>query len=289
MSAKGGPHITWRAYVEDMGNNPVRDFYGTPDPLGGTDCAHPPIGGTDNTNSATPTDQFATRHVGFLYFHSVIDDRAYCDEHVVPLGTVTVGQNGAPDAFRGHLAEDFSKQNTTPAFSFITPNLCNDGHDAVCAGPNTEGTHLGGLVGADLWLKHWMPLILDSPAYRSGKMLVVITFDEAGVSDSTACCNEPAGPNVPNPGFSTLLAHFGIQSPQGSYPGGGKVGAVVLNRKYVLPGSVDTTGSHNHYSALRSYEDLLGLTSGGDDGLGHLGFAAERGLPPFGPDVFNAR
>jgi hypothetical protein len=289
MSAKGGPHITWRAYAEDMGNNPVRDFYGTPDPLGGTDCAHPPIGGTDNTNSASATDQFATRHVGFLYFRSVIDNRAYCDEHVVPLGTVTVGQNGAPDTFRGHLAEDFSKQNTTPAFSFITPNLCNDGHDSVCAGPNTEGTHVGGLVGADLWLKHWMPLILDSPAYRSGKMLVVITFDEAGASDSTACCDEPAGPNVAQPGFSTLLAHFGIQNPQGSYPGGGKVGAVVLNRKYIAPGSVDTTGSYNHYSALRSYEDLLGLTSGGDDGLGHLGFAAQPGLLPFGPDVFNAR
>jgi hypothetical protein len=289
MSAKGGPHITWRAYAEDMGNNPVRDFYGTPDPLGGTDCAHPPIGGTDNTNSASATDQFATRHVGFLYFHSVIDNRAYCDEHVVPLGTVTVGQNGAPDTFQGHLAEDFSKQNTTPAFSFITPNLCNDGHDAVCAGPNTEGTHVGGLVGADLWLKHWMPLILGSPAYRSGKMLVVITFDEAGATDSTACCDEPAGPNVAQPGFSTLLAHFGIQNPQGSYPGGGKVGAVVLNRKYIAPGSINTTGSYNHYSALRSYEDLLGITSGGDDGLGHIGFAAEPGLLPFGPDVFNAR
>lgn len=289
MSAKGGPHLTWREYAEDMGNNPVRDFYGTPDPLGGTDCAHPPIGGTDNTNSASATDQFATRHVGFLYFHSVIDDQAYCDQHVVPLGTVTVGQNGAPDVFHGHLAEDFSKQNSTPAFSFITPNLCNDGHDAVCAGPNTEGTHVGGLVGADLWLKHWMPLILDSPAYRSGKMLVVITFDEAGTSDSTACCDEPAGPNVAQPGFSTLLAHFGVQSPQGSYPGGGRVGAVVLNRKYIAPGSADTTGSYNHYSALRSYEDLLGLTSGGDDGYGHLGYAAAPGLIPFGPDVFNAR
>jgi hypothetical protein len=56
MSAKGGPHITWRAYVEDMGNNPVRDFYGTPDPLGGTDCAHPPIGGrTTPTPPPQPT------------------------------------------------------------------------------------------------------------------------------------------------------------------------------------------------------------------------------------------
>jgi hypothetical protein len=67
------------------------------------------------------------------------------------------------------------------------------------------------------------------------------------------------------------------------------VGAVLLNPKYVAAGSVNTTGAYNHFSALRSYEDMLGLTSGGDDGLGHLGFAADSGLVPFGPDVFNAR
>jgi hypothetical protein len=44
---------------------------------------------------------------------------------------------------------------------------------------------------------------------------------------------------------------------------------------------------YNHYSALRSYEDILGITRGGDDGLGHLGFAARPGLEPFGKDVFN--
>ena len=53
-----------------------------------------------------------------------------------------------------------------------------------------------------------------------------------------------------------------------------------------MPGSTDTTGSYNHYSALRSYEDLLGLTTGGADGQGHLGFAAATGLAPFGYDVF---
>ena len=53
--------------------------------------------------------------------------------------------------------------------------------------------------------------------------------------------------------------------------------------------STDTTGTYNHYSALRSYEDLLGLTKGGTDGEGHLGFAAAKGLLPFGKDVFNKR
>jgi hypothetical protein len=290
-----GPRLSWRQYAEDMGSSPLRDG-GTPDPLGGTDCAHPPLGGTDPTNSATAADQFATRHVGFLYFHSVIDDAARCAEHVVPLGTVTVGASGAPDAFAGHLAQDLAREWTTPQFSFVTPNLCNDGHDAHCVGPNTEGGNAGGLVGADLWLKHWMPLVLRSPAYRSGTMLVVVTFDEGNplktAAGSAACCGERAGPNWSNPGYAPILGALGFQVPPAPgtfpYPGGGQVGAVLLNRRSIRPGSVNTSGAYNHYSALRSYEDLLGLTRGGDDGYGHLGFAADAGLLPFGPDVFNA-
>src|SRR5262249_40499711 len=179
--------------------------------------------------------------------------------HVVPLGALTVGQNGAPDLFQGHLFEDLSKIETTPAFMFVTPNLCDDGHDATCAGPNVEGTkdssgrNIGGLVCADLWLKDWMPMIFASPAYRSGQLLVVLTFDESGLSDARACpaanqpdCHAPAGPNVTNFGFSSVLALFGLQSPPPAgvirYPGGGKVGAVLFNRLYITPGSVNTTG-----------------------------------------------
>jgi hypothetical protein len=288
--------VNWREYAEDMGNDPVRD-YGTPDPTGGTTCAHAPIGGVDHSNSAAANDQYATRHNPFVYFHSVIDDQASCDAHVVPLGKVTVSTTGGPDVFSGHLAGDLKSQNTTPAFMFVTPNLCDDGHDAVCAGVNTEGGKQGGLVGADLWLKHWMPMIFGSPAYKSGKMLVVITFDESGLVDARACpdanqadCNSPTGPNVSNPGFSPILALFGIQKPPATtfvYPGGGQVGAVLFNKRFIVPGTINNTGVYNHYSALRSYEDILGITAGGDDGLGHLGFAGRGGLLPFGTDVFN--
>jgi hypothetical protein len=304
LDAQGGPNansgaITWRDYGEDMGNNPVRDN-GTPDPLGGTDCAHPATGGgVDHTNAATPTDQYADRHTPFVFFHSVIDNQSYCDAHIVPLGTVQVGVSGAPDTFSGHLAQDLAQERTTPRFAFITPNLCNDGHDATCAAPNVEGTtnaagkNIGGLVAADLWLKHWMPLILNSPAYRDGHTVVVVTFDEGDVvRDATACCNEQPGPNSNgNPGFSPLLGQFHIlpaPTAAGQYPGGGRIGAVVLNPKYVTAGSVNDT-PYNHYSALRSYEDLLGITTGGSDGQGHLGFAGQQGLQAFGSDVFNVR
>src|SRR5262249_47820427 len=140
-------HLTWRQYSEDMGNDLARDG-GLPDPLGGSDCAHPVIGGIDTTNAPSLIDQYANRHKPFVYFHSIIDDSSRCAEHVVPLGTLVRGVNGSADAFEGHLAEDLGKQETTPRFAFITPNVCNDGHDATCIGFNAEGTHAGGLVAA---------------------------------------------------------------------------------------------------------------------------------------------
>jgi hypothetical protein len=280
---------SWREYAEDMGNDPTRDG-GTTDPLGGTDCAHPTVGGTDHAVVAEAADQYATRHNPFMYFHSIIDNTAECDANVVPLGAVAVGTpstlNGTqlPDTFTGHLANDLSSESTTPKFGFITPNLCNDGHDATCAGTNVEGGKTGGLTAADLWLKHWMPLIMASPSYKSGQMLVVITSDEGDDTDTTACCNEQPGPNWAYPGHSPLLG--AAPTTPGADPGGGRIGTLLLNSTYIQPGTVDTTGYYNHYSALRSYEDLLGLTTGGTDGEGHLGFAAAPGLMPFGQDIF---
>ena len=272
---------SWRGYDQDMGNTPARDG-GVPDPAGGTDCAHPALGATDTAEVATTLDQYTTRHNPFVWFHSIVDNAAECDANVVPLGTL--GANGQPSS-TGHLAADLRRQKTTPRFAFVTPNLCSDGHDDPCAGTNSTGGHVGGLTGADEFLQAWMPLLLSSPAYKSGDMLVVITFDEADVDEANAsyaasCCNEVPGPNTHAPGNAGLSSD--------TAPGGGQIGALLLNAKYVTPGSTDTTGVYNHYSALRSYEDLLGLTTGGTDGEGHLGFAAAKGLAPFGPDVFDS-
>jgi phosphatidylinositol-3-phosphatase len=140
-------------------------------------------------------------------------------------------------------------------------------------------------------------MILASPAYERGDLLVVLTFDEGAATDARACpaanqedCDSPTGPNVSNPGFSTLLGLFGLQTPPATtfvYPGGGQVGAVLFNKRFIEPGTVNSTGYYNHYSALRSYEDILGIHRGGDDGYGHLGYAARAGLKPFGKDVFS--
>ncbi len=92
-----------------------------------------------------------------------------------------------------------------------------------------------------------------------------------------ACCNELPGPNTTQPGDQA----FG----QDTTPGGGITGAVFISR-FIKPGSISDQ-PYNHYSWLRSMEDLYGVTRGGLDGKGHLGFAGMDGLRPFGPDVYN--
>jgi hypothetical protein len=54
---------------------------------------------------------------------------------------------------------------------------------------------------------------------------------------------------------------------------------VVLS-PFIRPGTVSSE-PYNHYSLLRSVEDIFDL--------GHLGYAAEPGLRPFGDDVFSRR
>jgi hypothetical protein len=81
-------------------------------------------------------------------------------------------------------------------------------------------------------------------------------------------------------------------------PGGGDTGSVLIS-PYIRPGTASTT-YYNHYSWLETMENLFnvsagkdhaklpaGTVSGGLDGKGHLGFAAQPGLVPFGRDVFN--
>jgi hypothetical protein len=69
--------------------------------------------------------------------------------------------------------------------------------------------------------------------------------------------------------------------------GGGDTGSVLIS-PYIHPGSVSAV-YYNHYSWLRTMEDLFKVkaASPGLDKQGHIGYAAQPGLAPFGPDVFN--
>jgi hypothetical protein len=207
MSQLDSAGLTWRGYMDSMGADPARET---------ATCGHPTLGGPDGTQAGETSgefDEYATRHDPFMYFHYVIDNTTAtgCGMHVVNLS---------------QLPTDLASVSTTPNYTFITPDLCDDGHDAT--GPTCPGG--GGLAQADAFLQHWVPIITSSPAYKQDGLLI-ITFDE-GVGDSTACCGQVA-------------------------PGGGVVGAVLLS-PFITAGTVTTT-AYNHYSMLGSVEDIFGL------------------------------
>ena len=237
-----GEGLTWKGYEEDMGNDPTRD--------GGVTCGHPTVGSpSDPTTTAEAADGYTTRHNPFMYFHSIIDNTAECNQDVVPLGDTGGGMPAGTPAGVTGLATDLGSVATTPNFSFITPNLCDDGHDYPCT--NTTGAgQAGGSSAGDInkWLETWVPKITASPAFRKDGLLE-ITFDEGEdpTLDTTACCGETPGPAADSGGN-------GI-----SGPGGGQVGAVLMS-PFIAPGTTAPKSlSFNHYSSLASIEDLFGL------------------------------
>jgi phosphatidylinositol-3-phosphatase len=244
-----GAGRTWKAYQQDMGNDPNREAAA---------CGHPALNSVDETQKAESGDGYATRHDPFVYFGSVIDEQAYCDAHVVALGGADGSMPAAALAGETGLASDLRHARRTPTFSFITPNLCADGHDFPCM---NEAAGESALADIDAFLETWVPKITASPAYRHGGLLEIV-FDEAATSDTSACCGETPGPGSPMPGITG--------------PGGGRVGAILLS-KFITPGTVTAT-SYNHYSSLGSWEQLLGLPA----------LADAAGAPTFGADVFTA-
>jgi phospholipase C len=240
---------SWKAYMQDMGNDPNRETAA---------CGHPTVNGTDETQKAEAGDGYATRHDPFVYFRSVIDEAAYCDAHVVALGSPTGAMPAAALKGETGLATDLAHAGRTPALSFITPNLCEDGHDFPCTNQTGGASALADIDG---FLETWVPKITSSPAFHHNGLLEIL-FDEAQSSDATACCGEEAGPGSPMPGVTG--------------PGGGRVGAVLIS-PHIAPGTVVTT-AYNHYSSLASWEQLFGLPA----------LADAAGTPRFSADVFTA-
>jgi hypothetical protein len=220
--------LSWKGYMEDMA----------------TPCRHPALNAPDPSQQAKVGDQYAVRHNPFMYFAAITNSPA-CAQKVVDLT---------------RLSTDLASTSTTPNLSYITPNLCHDGHDSPCV----DGQP-GGLASVDAWLKLWVPKILSSPAFKTDGALVITADESDGPqTDATACCGEGPGPNSPLPGIAGL--------------GGGRVGALVLSR-WVGPNTWSTT-SYNHYSLLGSLEDIFRLP--------YLGYAQAPGLNRFGLDVYNS-
>ena len=185
---------TWKGYMEDMG----------------TPCLHPEPGAPDSNHDAQEGRQYATRHNPFVYF----------------AGITSSPECQANDVDFSNLGADLETVASTPNLSYISPNLCNDGHDNPCV----DGRE-GGLVSADAWLGKHVPEILASPAYKQDGMLV-ITFDEAEGKE-----------------------RGGAALPGGA--AGGRIGALVLSP--LARAGTTSDRLYNHYSLLASIEDTFGL------------------------------
>jgi phosphatidylinositol-3-phosphatase len=269
LSAK---HLTWRAYVESASAESGAAAGGSR--VGGG-CTPPALGAPDptvdqtlpaaQTTPGSAADQapsayeaaagtpYATFRNPFLYFHSVID------------GSACAASNVSID----QLSSDLRSAHGAPSLSYIVPSLCDDGNPTPCA-PG----HPAGLAPAEGFLRRVVPGILASKSYKHGGLLV-ITVDQAPSSgvdaDSSSCCGQPSFPALPPP---PTLPGGGTAPPTG----GGQVGALLLS-PYIKPGTISQE-TFNHFSLLRTIEDLFGL--------GHLGYAALPKVEAFGASVFNA-
>jgi hypothetical protein len=207
---------------------------GTPNPLDGTDCSVSTdcrVPGTNNSNIADEIEAsghtwvaymesmpgpcalqnsgtYAVRHNPFVYYDDIRTGPANrCATHDLPFDRA---------AFQDALARD-----QLPDFVWITPNLCDDGHDACGGDP---------IAHSDAWLAQTVPAILASAAYQQGGALF-ITWDEG--SDNSACC--------------------GLSS------GGGQVATLVLSP--LARQGYQSTVAYTHYSLLSTIEQSwhLGL------------------------------
>ncbi len=212
-------------------------------------CAHPALGAADPTAAqSASTGAYATFRNPFVYFDSIVGSPACADDDV------------GLESLKG----DLTSAKRTPNFSYIVPDRCDDGNPTPC----TAGA-AAGLTPAGALLKRVVPEILASRAYKESGLLV-ITVDEAPSSgafaDSSSCCGEPLFPNAPSKTLS------------GAPRGGGAVGALLLS-PYVKGGTTSQE-LFNHFSLLRTIEDLFGL--------GHLGYAGLSTVKAFEPAMFTA-
>lgn len=125
---------------------------------------------------------------------------------------------------------DALANDALPAFSFVTPNVCTDMHSC----PTSAG---------DAWLSRWVPRIVDSPGYRQGRTAIFVTFDEGEGGHTYDCATDTT-----DIGCHVATVVVSPSTPEGT-------------RSAVL---------FNHYSLLKTTEELLGLP-------GLLGHAADPG------------
>ena len=107
--------------------------------------------------------EYAKKHDPFMYFQSITQNQSQC-RNVAPFGSLHA------DLISTHA----------PDFIWVTPNLCDDGHDCSTA-------------TADSWLATNLAPVLSSSWFRQDGV-VIITWDEG--SDTSGCCGGADGGHI---------------------------------------------------------------------------------------------
>lgn len=212
--------LTWRGYEESM-----------PSPC--------------TTSSA---GNYKIGHNPILFYTDLAS--AQCQAGDVPVDSLT--------AASGPFWDDLQNQ-TLPAFSWVTPNLSNDGE-----GP---GGQASALQAADTWLQNFLGLVTQSPSYQAGNALVLITYDEGNGTDYAT------GEDCTNMSLD-LPVTSGVSAHQDSC----HIPLLVVY-PYTPAGARDGT-FFDLYSITRTVEDLFGLphiAHAGDAQTASL--AAHFGIP----------
>ena len=196
--------LSWKGYMDGM---PSACFHADLSPSARPD----PYQGN---STQPPAYNYADRHDPFDYYPDIVDNNDRCAAHVVPYTQLSTDIAG----------------DAVPAFSFITPDTCHDGHDSPCAGGEP-----GGLVSADAWLRQNLPPLLSWLTANDG--LLVITIDEGATSDVGGCCTG---------------------GPGGQRGFGGRVGLLALGAG--IAAGTTTHTAYDHASLLRTVEDSFGIT-----------------------------
>ena len=291
-----GSQYTWRGWMEDMALEQSGQIRAQGRPADNS-CTGPALNSLDGTNGSDTIEQYAARHNPFLFYRSIIgnaetaEDYARCDRNVVDLHTGSAIQ-GVLD-----LQTALLKRSTTPNYNLIVPDNCHNAHDSGAQCADSSGGP-GGLAEADQFLQTWVPLIMNSPAYKEAGMIVIL-FDESnfgtgGLEDYDACCGMEQDAGLKHRGADT-----GLNGLLG--PGGGRFGAVVLSP--FTKANTENSTPYNHYSFLRTLENLFGLDKVHIDPnlpdiepaiqaktpgyIGYAGLPAEEGMHAFGGDVYN--
>jgi hypothetical protein len=173
---------------------------------------------------------YASKHAGFVNFRSAQTDPDRA-EHLVGFD---------------QLDADL-KSGKLPTFGLIVPNQCNEMHGLHGAGVPVDcdiAKPLLTIQRGDRVIGELVDELMATKSWRSrDNDAIVITFDESGSGGRQGCC--AVTPTAPS--------NFG----------GGHIATVVITN-HGPRGLADPT-PYNHYSLLRTLEDVFGVT----ERLGH--------------------